>query len=77
MERERHLTTAELAEREHVQPQTVRLWRCLARGPKYIRLGGRFGRVVYRLSDVVEWEKQSLFTSTSEESARQQMSGEG
>ena len=64
-----HLTTHQLAKRLHKQPQTIRFWRMAGRGPRYIRLGGIKGRVVYRLEDIEEWELQRTFNNTSEESA--------
>jgi predicted DNA-binding transcriptional regulator AlpA len=50
---ERHLTVADLAEREGVDVLTVYGWNRTGRGPTYLRLG-RYVR--YRLSDVIAWE---------------------
>lgn len=62
-----HLTTMDLANRLNLKPQTIRLWRMIGQGPRYIRLGGLRGRVLYRLGDVEEWERSRLFNNTSEE----------
>jgi predicted DNA-binding transcriptional regulator AlpA len=51
---ERHLTVADLAEREGVEPLTVYHWNKTGQGPTYLRLG-RYVR--YRLSDVLAWEE--------------------
>jgi hypothetical protein len=49
------LTTADLAARMHTVPSTVRYWRHRGYGPP----GTKFGRrVLYKLADVVAWEKR-------------------
>ncbi len=49
------LTTAEVAARLRTDPGTVRYWRFKRSGPK----GTLFGRrVLYRLSDVITWERE-------------------
>ncbi|WP_209443492.1 helix-turn-helix transcriptional regulator [Falsiroseomonas frigidaquae] len=64
-----HLTSAQLAQREGVDIRTVQRWRQDGSGPSYLRMpGGRL--VVYRESDVVEWEAARRFRSTSEETVR-------
>lgn len=57
------LTTKELAERyEHkLSVRTIQNWRNLQQGPKFLKLGGR---VLYRLSDIEEWEKQRAVNGT-------------
>jgi predicted DNA-binding transcriptional regulator AlpA len=50
---DRHLTIADLAEREQVPPDTVRKWNATRTGPSYMRIG-RYVR--YRLADVLSWE---------------------
>jgi hypothetical protein len=48
------LSTADLAERYRTDQGTIRYWRMQGTGPK----GTVFGRrVLYRLSDVEQWEK--------------------
>lgn len=53
---ERLLTTPEAARRLGVQAQTLRVWRCKGKGPRYIRRGdGITARVVYREADIEWW----------------------
>jgi len=62
------LTTNEVAERFRIKPQTVRRWRMRGCGPRWVRIGNPIkGRVLYRLSDVENWERQQTFSSTAEE----------
>jgi hypothetical protein len=57
------LTPKELAERWKVQVGTLRKWRYLDTGPAYIKMGdGRNSQVRYRLNDVIDYEKNRLFT---------------
>ena len=56
----RHLTTAELAEREGVPVATVKKWRAIGDGPPFMRVG-KFIR--YRERDVEAWEKTRLVTT--------------
>jgi predicted DNA-binding transcriptional regulator AlpA len=53
---ERHLTPAQLAEREGVSLRQVRHWRATRTGPPFIRLGPQTVR--YRLDDVERWERE-------------------
>jgi excisionase family DNA binding protein len=54
---EKHLTPAELAEREGVTLDTIYRWNWLKRGPRFIK----FGRAVrYKLSDVEAWENSRI-----------------
>lgn len=50
-----------LAERWNIKPTTLNRWRHLGRGPKFIKLGGR---VVYRLSDVEQFEDENTAQNT-------------
>ncbi len=61
------LTTAQTARALGMRPQTLRKWRHLGRGPRYIRLGGRTGRAMYSPKDVCEWVEVRTFSSTGEE----------
>ena len=61
------VNTLQVAELLGVRPQTVRLWRHLGKGPRYVRLGGRYGRVLYRSSDVQAWLQERTYGSTAEE----------
>ena len=60
-EREKLLTTNELAQRWGIHKVTLATWRRQNKGPKYVKLG-EFARspILYRLSDVVEYENQFL-----------------
>jgi predicted DNA-binding transcriptional regulator AlpA len=50
---DRHLTIADLAEREQVPPATVRKWNATRTGPSYMKIGRH---VRFRLADVLVWE---------------------
>lgn len=50
-----------------LKPQTLRVWRVRGHGPAYVRMGGRFGRVLYRQVDLDEWVREHTFRSTAEE----------
>lgn len=50
---ERHLSMSDLAEREGVPLQTVRVWRTKGYGPRGMTVGRH---VRYRLSEVIAWE---------------------
>lgn len=50
---ERHLTVADLAEREGVPQQTIYKWNSEGTGPRYMSIGRH---VRYRLADVLAWE---------------------
>lgn len=49
------LTEAEVAERYHVKPETVRDWRKHRTGPPWFKAGAR---VLYREGALSEWERQ-------------------
>lgn len=51
---DKHLSPAELAERESVSVETVYQWNRKASGPRYMRVGVH---VRYRLTDVLAWEE--------------------
>ena len=64
------LSTSETAERLGLRPQTLRKWRLLGKGPRYIRLGASpQARVSYSLEAVQEWIDDHTFCSTAEETA--------
>jgi predicted DNA-binding transcriptional regulator AlpA len=50
---DRHLTIAELADRERVPVNTVRKWNAARTGPRFMKIG-RYVR--YRLTEVLAWE---------------------
>jgi predicted DNA-binding transcriptional regulator AlpA len=53
------------------RPQTLRKWRVLGKGPRYVRLGNNpRGRVAYLKSDISAWLASHSFSSTSEETVK-------
>jgi hypothetical protein len=56
-----HLDQEKLGERWLISPRTLEQWRWQQRGPRYLKIGGR---VVYRLSDIEEFEAASLHNNT-------------
>jgi excisionase family DNA binding protein len=50
---EKHLTIADLAEREGVPVTTIYQWNSRGDGPRYLKIGRH---VRYRLADVLAWE---------------------
>ncbi|WP_296577463.1 helix-turn-helix domain-containing protein [Phreatobacter sp.] len=58
----RHLNQIELAARWNISHRTLERWRWSGEGPRYIKIGGR---VVYRLEDVEDYEKEQLRASTA------------
>lgn len=59
--------TAALARLLKILPQSVRRWRMTGAGPRFVRLGGPKGRVVYELDEVKAWIQARTFTSTAAE----------
>ncbi len=51
-----------------VKSHTLAVWAMKGIGPRYTRLGGPRGRVVYRVGDIREWLAVRTFTSTAHES---------
>jgi len=58
-----YLTQGQLAEHWQVAESTLERWRSEGIGPIYMKM---MGRVRYRLSDVMDFEEDSLRGSTSE-----------
>jgi hypothetical protein len=52
----RHLTQAELARRWRKSVRTIERWRLRGVGPAHLNIGG----VLYRLSDIEEYERDQL-----------------
>lgn len=60
----------ELAVRWRISHRTLERWRWTGEGPKFLKVGGR---VVYRLSDIEEYEHAMIRSSTSDSSHAQQV----
>ncbi len=72
------LTSPQVASLIGCRPQTLRKWRLLGKGPRYVRLGDNpRGRVVYLRSDITEWLTGHRFSSTSEETVRASLTATG
>lgn len=56
----RHLSPAELAEREGVPLETVYGWNKTRSGPQFMKIGRH---VRYREADVIAWEKSRTIAS--------------
>ena len=52
-----YLHQQELADRWRISPRTLERWRWRKSGPSYHKIGGR---VVYRLEDIVDFERDQL-----------------
>lgn len=63
-------TSKQLADFLKVGERLPESWRLQGTGPRYIRVGGRRGRVVYRWADIATYLEGRSFSSTAEESAR-------
>jgi predicted DNA-binding transcriptional regulator AlpA len=67
------LHTAAVATLLGLRPQTLRKWRLVGRGPRYVRLGEScFARVTYRLADIQNWLAERTFANTTEETVRKE-----
>jgi len=64
---ERLLSTAEAAAILCVTPQTLRVMRCCGTGPKFVRLGSKHSRCLYRREDLQEWINARIRRNTTEE----------
>lgn len=49
------VTPAQAAPMLGVQQSTLDLWRKQHKGPRYLRLGGKRSRVLYKVSDLEAW----------------------
>jgi predicted site-specific integrase-resolvase len=58
-----HLNQIELAARWNISHRTLECWRWTGEGPRFVKLGGR---VVYRLEDVEEYEREQIRASTAD-----------
>lgn len=53
----------ELAGRWRISHRTLERWRWTGEGPRFLKVGGR---VVYRLSDIEDYEQMAVRSSTSD-----------
>lgn len=67
-----HLNQTELAARWKISPRTLERWRWTGEGPRFVKLGGR---VVYRLEDIEEYEREQIRASTTDRAERAAASG--
>ncbi|MCG2840186.1 helix-turn-helix domain-containing protein [Sandaracinobacter sp. RS1-74] len=60
------LSSAEAASLLGLSPYTMRLWRHLGKGPRYVKLGAtKQACVVYDEAEVMAFREKRTFTSTS------------
>jgi len=57
----KHLNQIDLAARWTLSHRTLERWRWTGEGPCFVKLGGR---VVYRLEDVEEYEREQIQQAT-------------
>lgn len=55
------ITPQELSSRWTIGTKTLSQWRWSGKGPQFLKLGKR---IMYRMQDVENFEKESLFKST-------------
>ena len=60
------LDTKAAAPRVGVSPGTLENWRTQGVGPKFIKTGGRRGKVLYDPADIEAWKSENRYSSTSE-----------
>jgi len=61
------IPTAQAAQLLGIRSATLRKWRHLGRGPRYVRYGrASGGRCYYRLADITDWLSERTFRSTTE-----------
>jgi predicted DNA-binding transcriptional regulator AlpA len=60
------LSSAETAALIGITPGTLKWWRHLGKGPRFVKLGNaKQAGVAYVEADVLEWRDQRMFASTS------------
>lgn len=65
MHEKKFLTPAELSARwdGRITVRTLANWRSIQSGPPFVKIGGA---ILYRISDVEEYERRNTVTSTSQ-----------
>ena len=70
------LNNEEAAKLIGVTPKTLRFWRHVGRGPKYIKFGdSKYSGVGYEVADIEAWKAERKLRSTSEQSSVASLSG--
>lgn len=60
------LSNAEAASLLGIKPNTLEIWRCKSKGPRFVKLGReKQSAIRYRSEDVAAWIDQQSFASTS------------
>lgn len=72
--KEIYLRESQLSEYWGISRNTLQKWRSACVGPIYIK---RVGRVVYKLSDVLKFERENSFQGTSERAYQPQDGEDG
>ncbi|NKD76581.1 helix-turn-helix domain-containing protein [Haematospirillum sp. H1815] len=62
MEDRKFLTQTELAQRWNMARATLTNWRCLGRGPAYIKISSN---ILYPVAEVIRWEDQNIVDPAS------------
>lgn len=63
----KHPNQIDLAARWNISHRTLERWRWTGEGPRFVKLGGR---VVYRLEEVEEYEREQIRASTADTPAK-------
>ena len=63
----KHLNQIDLAARWNISHRTLERWRWTGEGPRFVKLGGR---VVYRLEDVEDYEREQIRAITTDNAER-------
>lgn len=63
MEQDKLLNTNETAHFLRVSPSTLRKWRVMGKGPRYIKVGSS---VIYSIDDIIEFLKSRTVYNTSQ-----------
>lgn len=63
----KHLNQIDLAARWNISHRTLERWRWTGEGPRFVKLGGR---VVYRLKDIEDYEREQIRASTTDKAQK-------
>ena len=63
--------TVQAARQLGIAPHTLRVWRLLGKGPRYVRYGGaKTGRCYYLAADIETFKTERTFASTAAETVK-------